>query len=58
MVSYAFDELDLDRVVATTEHSNLRSIAVMRRLGMTVERNPTAEPQWFQTVGVLLNPGR
>jgi len=58
MVSYAFDELDLDRVVATTEHSNLRSIAVMRRLGMTIERNPTAEPQWFQTVGVLLNPGR
>ena len=58
MVSYAFDELDLDRVVATTEYSNLRSIAVMRRLGMTIERNPNAEPHWFQTVGVLLNPGR
>jgi RimJ/RimL family protein N-acetyltransferase len=58
MVSFAFDELDLDRIVATTEHENLRSIAVMRRLGMTIERNPSAEPQWFQTVGMLVNPGR
>jgi RimJ/RimL family protein N-acetyltransferase len=58
MVSYAFDELDLDRIVATTEHENVRSIAVMRRLGMTIERNPNAEPRWFQTVGVLANPGQ
>ena len=56
MVSYAFDELDLARIVATTEHDNLRSIAVMKRLGMTIERNPLAEPQWLQTVGVLVNP--
>ncbi len=58
MVSYAFEELDLARIVATTEHSNLRSIAVMRRLGMTIERNPEPEPHWFQTVGVLVNPDR
>jgi [ribosomal protein S5]-alanine N-acetyltransferase len=58
MVAYAFAELDLARIVATTEHDNLRSIAVMRRLGMTIERNPVAEPPWFQTVGVLANPGR
>jgi ribosomal-protein-alanine N-acetyltransferase len=58
MVSFAFGELDLGRIVATTEHDNLRSIAVMRRLGMTIERNPQAEPHWFQTVGVLVNPGR
>ena len=58
MVSYAFDELDLGRVVATTEHENRQSIAVMRRLGMTIERNPDAEPAWFQTVGVLMNPRR
>lgn len=58
MVSYAFGELELGRIVATTEHDNLRSIAVMRRLGMTIERNPSAEPRWFQTVGVLVNPGR
>jgi len=58
LISYAFDELDLRRIVATTEHENLRSVAVMRRLGMTIERNPEAEPHWFQTVGVLVNPGR
>ena len=58
MVSHAFDELDLRRIVATTEHHNFRSIAVMRRLGMTIERNPRAEPDWFQTVGVLVNPAR
>jgi ribosomal-protein-alanine N-acetyltransferase len=56
MVSYAFDELELERIVATTEHDNLRSIAVMKRLGMTIERNPLDEPHWFQTVGVLVNP--
>ena len=58
MASYAFDQLELARIVATTEHDNLRSIAVMRRLGMTIERNPRAEPHWFQTVGVLVNPAR
>jgi RimJ/RimL family protein N-acetyltransferase len=58
MVAYAFDELELARIVATTEHDNLRSIGVMRRLGMTIERNPSAEPRWFQTVGVLVNPAR
>lgn len=56
MVSYAFDELELARIVATTEHDNVRSIAVMKRLGMTIERNPLAEPHWLQTVGVLDNP--
>jgi RimJ/RimL family protein N-acetyltransferase len=58
MVSYAFDELELARIVATTEHDNVRSIAVMKRLGMTIERNPRAEPHWLQTVGVLVNPAR
>lgn len=56
MVSYAFDELELARIVATTENDNVRSIAVMKRLGMTIERNPLSEPDWFQTVGVLVNP--
>ena len=56
MLSYAFDDLQLRRIVATTEHDNHRSIAVMRRLGMTIERNPSPEPDWFQTVGVLPNP--
>jgi RimJ/RimL family protein N-acetyltransferase len=57
MISYAFGQLRLRRVVATTEHENARSIAVMRRLGMRIERNPRNEPQWFQTVGTLDNAG-
>jgi ribosomal-protein-alanine N-acetyltransferase len=55
MVSHAFEELRLRRIVATTEHDNTRSINVMRRLGMRIERNPEAEPAWFQTVGILDN---
>jgi ribosomal-protein-alanine N-acetyltransferase len=57
MVSYAFEELRLRRILATTEHDNTRSINVMRRLGMRIERNPEAEPAWFQTVGILDNAG-
>jgi RimJ/RimL family protein N-acetyltransferase len=53
---FAFDELHAERLVATTEHANAASIAVMRRIGMTVERNPDPEPAWFQTVGILFNP--
>jgi RimJ/RimL family protein N-acetyltransferase len=56
MVGYAFDKLQLARIVATTENDNVRSIAVMKRLGMSIERNPLGEPHWFQTVGVLMNP--
>ena len=56
MVLYAFRELRLRRIVATTEHNNTRSINVMRRLGMRIERNPQADPPWLQTVGVLNNP--
>lgn len=55
MVAYAFNELRVRRVVATTEHDNVRSIAVMRRLGMRILRNPFDEPAWFQTIGVLDN---
>jgi RimJ/RimL family protein N-acetyltransferase len=54
MVRFAFDELNIARLVATTEHDNAASIAVMRKLGMTIERNPDPEPAWFQTIGVLL----
>jgi RimJ/RimL family protein N-acetyltransferase len=56
MVAYAFDQLRLRRIVATTEHDNARSIGVMRRLGMRLERNPRSEPAWFQTVGILDSP--
>jgi [ribosomal protein S5]-alanine N-acetyltransferase len=53
LIAHAFAELHLARVVATTEHENLASIGVMRRLGMWVEANPEPEPAWFQVVGVL-----
>ena len=55
MVSYAFNQLRLRRIVATTENDNARSVGVMRRLGMRLERNPRPEPAWFQTVGILDN---
>jgi RimJ/RimL family protein N-acetyltransferase len=53
MVDYAFETLAVDRIVALTEHSNGASIAVMRTIGMRIERNPHSEPAWFQTVGIL-----
>ena len=56
MIAYAFAELRLRRIVATTEHDNTRSMNVMRRLGMRLERNPRPEPAWFQAVGILDNP--
>ena len=56
LIDYAFTELRLARIVATTEHTNIPSQAVMRRLGMTVERNPFPTPEWFQTVGLLAAP--
>jgi [ribosomal protein S5]-alanine N-acetyltransferase len=56
VIGHGFAELGLARMVATTEHENLASIAVMRRLGMRVEQNPLPEPDWFQVVGWLDAP--
>ncbi len=53
LVDYAFTELNMARLVATTEHDNLPSRRVMERLGMRVETNPLPEPEWFQVVGIL-----
>lgn len=55
MIRYAFQELRLQRIVATTEYSNEASMGVMRRLGMQLERNPFPNPPWFQVVAVLNN---
>lgn len=38
-LGYAFDDLQADEVVAFTEPHNVRSRAVMERLGMTYERD-------------------
>ena len=53
LIAYAFQVLNLKRIVATTERENLASQGVMRRLGMTLYPNPYPEPPWFQVVGVL-----
>ena len=55
LVEFAFAELGLGRIVATTGYDNVASIGVMRRLGMRIERNPLPEPPWLQVVGVLDN---
>lgn len=56
MVDYTFRTLRLARIVACTDDDNVASMAVMRKLGMRLERNPHPEPAWFQVCGVLENP--
>jgi ribosomal-protein-alanine N-acetyltransferase len=57
LVAYAFRHLQLRRVVATTTFDNVTSIAVMRKLGMRIVRNPRPDPPWLQVVGFLENRG-
>lgn len=53
LIRYAFRDLGLQRIVATTQTTNLASQGVMRKLGMRIEHNPYPDPEWFQVVGVL-----
>ena len=53
MIEYAFRELRLKRILATTTHDNLASQGVMRKLGMRLEKNPHLEPPWLQVAGML-----
>lgn len=53
LIAFAFEQLRIARIIATTEHDNLASQGVMRKLGMRIERNPLPEPPWLQVVGVL-----
>jgi RimJ/RimL family protein N-acetyltransferase len=55
LVTFAFDALNLERIVATTTYDNEPSVRVMRKLGMRIERNPFPGPAWFQIVGILEN---
>ena len=57
MIDVAFFHLGIQRIIATTEFGNEASQAVMRKLGMRVERNPSGEPDWLQVVGWIENPG-
>jgi RimJ/RimL family protein N-acetyltransferase len=56
LCAFAFTTLGVGRVVATTEHDNAASLAVMRALGMTIARH-SGPPAWFQQVGWLDAPG-
>ena len=56
LIEFGFGSWKLRRMVATTEHDNAASIAVIRRLGMRIERNPAPAPFFLQTVGVLESP--
>jgi len=56
MMDYAFRELRLKRIIATTSYENTASIGVMRKLGMRIETNPFPDPPWLQVVGILENP--
>jgi ribosomal-protein-alanine N-acetyltransferase len=59
LVDYAFQQLNLRRIIAETDYDNIASIGVMRKLGMRIAKNPLAEPRWLQIVGVLeFSPGQ
>jgi RimJ/RimL family protein N-acetyltransferase len=55
LIDFAFREMRLHRIVATTDYDNVASQRVMLKLGMALLRNPLPEPPWLQVVGVLLN---
>ena len=56
LIDYAFQEMHLARIIATTDFDNVASQGVMRRLGMTIHRNETGKPPWLQVVSVLEHP--
>src|SRR5258708_25198786 len=58
LVDYAFKELRLERIIATTDYANERSQAMMRRLGMSIQRNPFLDPFWCEVVGILEHPDK
>lgn len=54
ILSYAFGVLKVERVFASTNRSNQRSIALMERVGMRTASNPTnPELEWPGAPGVL-----
>ena len=55
LADYAFNELRLKHIIATTDYDNVASQRVMRKIGMLMEKNPYADPPWLQWVGILEN---
>lgn len=58
LIDFAFQQLRVKRLIATTENDNAASLGVMRKLGMTIARNPFPDPPWLQVVGILDQPDR
>lgn len=55
MTAYAFKELQVKRLIATTEYANTASQAVMEKIGMKILRNPLPSPPWLQVAGLIEN---
>ena len=55
MIDNAFKQMRLKRIIAATEYENIASQSVMKKVGMTITRNPLPDPPWLQIVGVLDN---
>jgi RimJ/RimL family protein N-acetyltransferase len=55
VIDYLFTHEQLGRIVANTDYDNLASQAVMKKLGMTLNRNPQTDPPWLQIMGILEN---
>jgi RimJ/RimL family protein N-acetyltransferase len=53
LIDFAFQQLRVKHLIATTEYDNAASIGVMRKLGMTIAKNPLPDPPWLQVVGIL-----
>jgi RimJ/RimL family protein N-acetyltransferase len=56
LIDFGFQQLHVKRLIATTEYDNAASIGVMRKLGMTIAKNPLPDPPWLQVVGILEHP--
>lgn len=55
-LAYGFGTLDLPRIISVTDEPNVRSLAVMRRLGMTFLETDRIEDNgmWFDAVVYVL----
>jgi RimJ/RimL family protein N-acetyltransferase len=53
LINYAFNDMHLIRIIATTDFDNHASQRVMQKLGMTLHHNEAGQPPWLQVVGVL-----
>jgi RimJ/RimL family protein N-acetyltransferase len=56
LITHAFTTMAVDRIIATTSHDNLASIAVMRRLKMNIDTYGLPHPG-LQVVGTLRASG-